>query len=102
MHHMMVIRLNILSTIERRILLFWNLQQNAFLVDLNSQNLILILNYYFYRLYNCAKKFYWKSIPNEGRLTAFSELQSAANVDLPNNIYKFHFKLYVRWEGKKT
>ena len=32
----------------------------------------------------------------KNRLNAFSELQSAANVDLANNIYRFDFKLYVR------
>ena len=36
-----------------------------------------------------------KSIP-KGRLNALSELQSAANVDLQNNVYRFNFKLYVR------
>ena len=37
----------------------------------------------------------FKCVPKE-RLNAFSELQSAANTDLHNNIYRFNFKLYVR------
>ena len=48
----------------------------------------LVIKYKFYKLYrlvNCAKKFIFKSIPN-GRVSAFSELQSAADTDLVNNI----------------
>ena len=57
---------------------------------------LIILQNIFYRAYDCATKFIFKTIPGGERVNAFSEFESAVGSSYTDNTYRFNFKLYVR------